>query len=65
MAGLQGVGKTTVCGKLALALTKQSKKVQLMAHHVPLRGCHLWLHFVLGVLCASLFFQSVGSVMLA
>ena len=27
MAGLQGVGKTTACGKLALYLQKQGKKV--------------------------------------
>jgi adenylylsulfate kinase-like enzyme len=27
MAGLQGTGKTTACGKLALALKKQDKKV--------------------------------------
>jgi len=27
MAGLQGVGKTTACGKLALALRKRNKKV--------------------------------------
>ncbi len=27
MAGLQGVGKTTACGKLALALQKRNKKV--------------------------------------
>ena len=34
MAGLQGVGKTTVCGKLALALAKQNKKVLLVATDV-------------------------------
>lgn len=34
MAGLQGVGKTTVCGKLALSLQKQSKKVLLVATDV-------------------------------
>ena len=28
MAGLQGVGKTTACGKLALYLQKQGKKVR-------------------------------------
>lgn len=34
MAGLQGVGKTTACGKLALALQKQNKKVLLVATDV-------------------------------
>ena len=29
MAGLQGVGKTTACGKLALYLQKQGKKVPI------------------------------------
>lgn len=31
MAGLQGAGKTTLCGKLALSLKKQGKKVLLIA----------------------------------
>ncbi|KAG1654699.1 hypothetical protein FOA52_003924 [Chlamydomonas sp. UWO 241] len=31
MAGLQGVGKTTACGKLALYLRKQKKKVLMVA----------------------------------
>ena len=31
MAGLQGAGKTTLCGKLALNLKKQNKKVLLVA----------------------------------
>lgn len=31
MCGLQGAGKTTMCGKLALNLKKQSKKVLLVA----------------------------------
>ena len=31
MAGLQGAGKTTLCGKLALSLKKQNKKVLLVA----------------------------------
>ena len=31
MAGLQGVGKTTACGKLALYLQKQGKKVSACA----------------------------------
>ncbi|MEW5316730.1 MAG: hypothetical protein WDW38_008081 [Sanguina aurantia] len=34
MAGLQGVGKTTACGKLALYLTKQKKSVLLVATDV-------------------------------
>ena len=34
MAGLQGVGKTTACGKLALYLRKQSKKVLMVATDV-------------------------------
>uniref|UniRef100_A0A7S3VP79 signal-recognition-particle GTPase n=1 Tax=Dunaliella tertiolecta TaxID=3047 RepID=A0A7S3VP79_DUNTE len=34
MAGLQGVGKTTACGKLALLLTKQKKKVLMVATDV-------------------------------
>ena len=34
MAGLQGVGKTTACGKLALALKKQNRKVLLVATDV-------------------------------
>ncbi|MEW5305596.1 MAG: hypothetical protein WDW36_008128 [Sanguina aurantia] len=34
MAGLQGVGKTTACGKLAKLLTKQGKKVLLVATDV-------------------------------
>ena len=34
MAGLQGVGKTTACGKLALALRKQGKTVLLVATDV-------------------------------
>lgn len=34
MAGLQGVGKTTACGKLALTLAKQNKKVLLVATDV-------------------------------
>ena len=31
MAGLQGVGKTTACGKLALALKKQKRRPLLVA----------------------------------
>ncbi|MGN0819390.1 MAG: signal recognition particle protein [Christensenellaceae bacterium] len=31
MCGLQGAGKTTLCGKLALSLRKQNKKVLLVA----------------------------------
>ena len=31
MAGLQGVGKTTACGKLALFLKKQNKSVMMIA----------------------------------
>lgn len=31
MAGLQGVGKTTACGKLANHLKKQNRKVLLVA----------------------------------
>ncbi len=31
MCGLQGAGKTTMCGKLALHLSKQGKKVMLVA----------------------------------
>jgi len=34
MAGLQGVGKTTACGKLALFLQKQGKKVVMVATDV-------------------------------
>ena len=34
MAGLQGVGKTTACGKLALFLKKQKKKVLMVATDV-------------------------------
>lgn len=34
MAGLQGVGKTTVCAKIALYLQKQEKKVLLIAADV-------------------------------
>lgn len=34
MAGLQGVGKTTACGKLALHLKKQGKTVQMIATDV-------------------------------
>lgn len=34
MAGLQGVGKTTACGKLALALQKRNKRVLLVATDV-------------------------------
>lgn len=34
MAGLQGVGKTTACGKLALYLQKQGKKVLMVATDV-------------------------------
>jgi signal recognition particle GTPase len=34
MAGLQGVGKTTACGKLALALQKRKKRVLLIATDV-------------------------------
>lgn len=34
MAGLQGVGKTTACGKLALFLRKQKKKVLMVATDV-------------------------------
>ena len=34
MAGLQGVGKTTACGKLALALKKQQRKVLMVATDV-------------------------------
>ena len=35
MAGLQGVGKTTACGKLALYLQKQGKKVS-----APVSDCN-------------------------
>ena len=34
MAGLQGVGKTTACGKLALALKRENRKVLLVATDV-------------------------------
>ena len=34
MAGLQGVGKTTACGKMALYLRKQKKKVLMVATDV-------------------------------
>jgi len=34
MAGLQGVGKTTACGKLALSMKKQNKKCLLVATDV-------------------------------
>ena len=34
MAGLQGVGKTTACGKLALSLKKQNKTCLLVATDV-------------------------------
>lgn len=34
MAGLQGVGKTTACGKLSLAMKKQGKSVLLVATDV-------------------------------
>eukprot|EP00959_Pyramimonas_sp_CCMP1952_P427460 8952474-Pyramimonas_sp.AAC.1 len=34
MAGLQGVGKTTACGKLALYLKKQDKTVMMIATDV-------------------------------
>ncbi|CAL8466014.1 g5550 [Coccomyxa elongata] len=34
MAGLQGVGKTTACGKLALALQKKNKRVLMVATDV-------------------------------
>jgi len=34
MAGLQGVGKTTACGKLSLALKKQGKSVLMVATDV-------------------------------
>lgn len=34
MAGLQGVGKTTACGKMALYLRKQKKKVLMIATDV-------------------------------
>lgn len=34
MAGLQGVGKTTACGKMALFLKKQKKKVLMVATDV-------------------------------
>lgn len=34
MAGLQGVGKTTACGKLAALLKKQNRKVLLVATDV-------------------------------
>lgn len=34
MAGLQGVGKTTACGKLALFLKKQRKSVLMVATDV-------------------------------
>ncbi|CAG9462987.1 unnamed protein product [Pedinophyceae sp. YPF-701] len=34
MAGLQGVGKTTACGKLALSLMKEEKKVLMVATDV-------------------------------
>lgn len=34
MCGLQGAGKTTMCGKLALHLTKQGKKVLLCADDI-------------------------------
>ncbi len=34
MAGLQGVGKTTACGKMALYLKKQKKRVLMVATDV-------------------------------
>ena len=34
MAGLQGVGKTTACGKLALALQRRNKRVLMVATDV-------------------------------
>ena len=47
MAGLQGVGKTTACGKLALYLQKQGKKARLL--HVASQCCkYVRLVFVEG-----------------
>lgn len=46
MAGLQGVGKTTACGKLANHLKKQNRKVLLVATDVYRPAAIEQLHLV-------------------
>ena len=46
MAGLQGVGKTTACGKLANLLKKQNRKVLLVATDVYRPAAIEQLHLV-------------------
>ena len=47
MAGLQGVGKTTACGKLANLLKKQNRKVLLVATDVYRYGSDQTTRFLL------------------
>ena len=61
MCGLQGAGKTTMCGKLALYLQKQGKKVLLCADDVYRPAAIKQLEIVAGKVNAGFFQMGQGN----
>lgn len=61
MCGLQGAGKTTMCGKLALYLQKQGKKVLLCADDVYRPAAIKQLQIVAGKVNAGFFEMGQGN----
>lgn len=61
MCGLQGAGKTTMCGKLALYLQKQGKKVLLCADDVYRPAAIKQLEIVAGKVNAGFFQKGQGN----
>ncbi len=61
MCGLQGAGKTTMCGKLALYLQKQGKKVLLCADDVYRPAAIKQLEIVAGKVKAGFFQMGQGN----
>ncbi len=61
MCGLQGAGKTTMCGKLALHLQKQGKKVLLCADDVYRPAAIKQLEIVAGKVKAGFFEMGQGN----
>lgn len=61
MCGLQGAGKTTMCGKLALYLQKQGKKVLLCADDIYRPAAIKQLEIVAGKVNAGFFEMGQGN----
>lgn len=61
MCGLQGAGKTTMCGKLALYLQKQGKKVLLCADDIYRPAAIKQLEIVAGKVKAGFFQMGQGN----